>query len=151
MNTIMEKATQTLQEQIGQNKIMALATRNGDGVAVRTVNVYTCDGDFYFITEADSNKFKQITQNNQVALSVDAIQIAGTATPLGHPADQANQDFVAFVEKQLPQQFARYATNTAMRLIRIKPVSAGFILLEAGAGYVIDFVNSTAAPIKLER
>lgn len=147
MNTIMEQAAQTLQEQIGQNKLMALATRNEDGVAVRTVNIYTCDGDFYFITEGDSN----ITQNNQVALSVDAIQIAGTATPLGHPADEANKDFVAFVEKQLPQQFARYATNTAMRLIQIRPVSASFILLESGAGYVIDFANSMAAPIKLER
>lgn len=44
MNETIKKAAETLWEQIGQDNIMALATRNGDGVASRTVNVYTYDG-----------------------------------------------------------------------------------------------------------
>jgi len=150
MNDIMEKATKTLQEQIGQDKIMALATRNGDGVAVRTVNVYTYDGCFYFITEAGSNKYHQIMQNNKVALSVNAIQITGIATPLEHPVHEANRNFVCFMEKQLPQQFNRFNGKSIMRLIKIKPANASLIILEAGEGYVIDFEKNMAAPIEHE-
>jgi len=150
MNETMKTATEILWKQIGQDKTMALATRNGEGVAVRTVNVYTYDGCFYFITEADSNKYAQITQNNNVALSVDAIQITGFATPLEHPAGASNKSIADYVEKQLPQQFARYAAKPAMRLVKVKPNHASFIILESGEGYVIDFEENTAVPIKLE-
>ena len=150
MNETMKKATEILWKQIGQDKTMALATRNGEGVAVRTVNVYTYDGCFYFITEADSNKYAQITQNNNVALSVDAIQITGFATPLEHPSGASNKNIADYVEKQLPQQFARYAAKPAMRLVEVKPNHASFIILESGEGYVIDFEENTAVPIKLE-
>lgn len=147
---MMEKAKEALREQIGQDRVMALATRNGGGVAVRTVNVYTYDGCFYFITEEDSNKYQQIAENNNVALSVDAVQIAGTAAPLGHPADEANKSFIGFVEKQLPHRFDCYAAKPVMRLVRVEPSHAGFIALDTGAGYVIDFAKGTAAPIRLE-
>nr|WP_092072979.1 pyridoxamine 5'-phosphate oxidase family protein [Dendrosporobacter quercicolus]NSL48820.1 pyridoxamine 5'-phosphate oxidase family protein [Dendrosporobacter quercicolus DSM 1736]SDM52395.1 Pyridoxamine 5'-phosphate oxidase [Dendrosporobacter quercicolus] len=150
MNETVRTATETLREQIGQDKIMVLATRNGDGVAARTVNIYTYGGCFYFITEADSNKYTQISQNAQVALSIDAIQITGCATLLEHPCSASNKLIAAFVEKQLPQQFARYAAEPVMRLIRVNPVSASFILLETGAGYVIDFAKNTAIPIQHE-
>jgi hypothetical protein len=150
MNETVEKATETLLEQIGQDKIMVLATRKGDGVAARTVNIYVYDGCFYFITEADSNKYAQIIRNENVALSIDAIQITGYATPLEHPCDEANKQIANLVEQQLPQQFARYASKPIMRLIRVKPVYASFILLETGEGYVIDFVRQTAIPIKHE-
>lgn len=149
MNEIMKKAKETLWEQIGQDKIMSLATRSGDGVAVRTVNVYTYDNCFYFITEADSNKYAQITQNNNVALSVDAIQITGFAIPLEHPTSKSNKNFADFIEKQLPKQFDRYEAKPIMRLIKVHPTSATFIMLESGKGYAIDFKKHTAMPIKL--
>lgn len=151
MNETMKKASEILWEQIGQDKIMALATRNEDGVAVRTVNIYTYCGCFYLVTEADSNKYAHIIQNNNVALSVDAIQITGFATPLEHPTDESNKNIVDYVEKQLPQQFARYDTKPVMRLIKIKPNHASFIRLESGEGYVIDFDENAAVPIKLEK
>ncbi|MDU4959034.1 MAG: pyridoxamine 5'-phosphate oxidase family protein [Sporomusaceae bacterium] len=111
MNEPFKKATATLREQIGQDKPMALATRNGDGVAVRTVNVYSDDSYFYFITEADSNKYRQIRQNPHVALSIDAIQIAGCATPLEHPCSKSNQQLAGFVEKNCRN------SSPAMRII----------------------------------
>ena len=150
MNEMATKAIEILREHIGQDKIMVLATRNGDGVAARTVNVYTYDGCFYFITEADSNKYTQISKNKNVALSIDAIQITGFATPLEHPCSASNKQIAGFVEKQLPQQFARYASNPIMRLIKITPAYASYILLETGTGYVIDFAENTATPIQHE-
>lgn len=148
MNKVLNQATQTLFAAVGQNKIMALATRNGDNVASRTVNVYTDEHCFYFVTEVDSNKYHQITCHNQVALSVDAIQIAGYATLLEHPTAPANTAIINYIEQTLPQQFDRYAANPVMRLIKITPCTASFILLTTGTGFSIDFVNKTAAAIK---
>lgn len=150
MNEMISKAVETLQEQIGQDKIMVIATRNGEGVAARTVNVYTYNGCFYFITETDSNKYKQICKNKNVAFSIDAIQITGYATPLEHPCSESNKEIANFVEEMLPQQFARYASNPVMRLIKITPVYSSYILLETGEGYIIDFLKKTAIPIKHE-
>lgn len=150
MNETVKKATDTLYEQIGQDKIMVLATRNGEGVAARTVNVYTFEGCFYFITEADSNKYIQIGKNNHVALGIEAIQITGYAMPLDHPCSEKNKRLADVVEKQLPQQFTRYASSSVMRLIKVTPVYASFILLETGEGYVIDFAKETAISIKHE-
>lgn len=99
----------------------------------------------------DSNKYAQIMVDNHVAISVDAVQITGFANVLEHPADESNQDFVRFVEKQLPGQFDRYSGNPVMRVVKITPSHAGFIVLAAGEGYVIDFEKSTAFPVKLER
>lgn len=148
MNEIVKKASEILEENIGQDKVMALATRNGDGVASRTVNVYTYGGCFYFVTEADSNKYEQINKNNHVALSVDAIQLAGHATVLEHPYSASNRQITDAVEAQLPEQFARYADHPVMRLIKVTPAHASFILLQTGEGYVIDYTENTAFPIQ---
>jgi len=150
MNEMLTKATKTLYEEIGQDKIMTLATRNGDGVAARTVNVYTYQGCFYFVTEENSNKYKQIASNNHIALSVDAIQITGCAAPLEHPCDESNGEIVHSIEEKLPQQFARYKDNPIMRLVKVTPASASFILLKSGEGFIIDFTEDTAIPIMHE-
>jgi uncharacterized pyridoxamine 5'-phosphate oxidase family protein len=151
MNEVFEKAVSVLNKEIGQDKIMALATRKEDGVASRTVNVYTFNGCFYFVTEADSNKYKQILQNDRVALSVDAIQITGQAIMLEHPCDEENGEIVHFIEEQLPKQFARYQENPIMRLIQIVPDFASFILLDTGEGYCITYKEKTAEPVKINR
>ena len=150
MNEMLTKAAKILYEEIGQGKTVTLATRNGDGVAARTVNVYTYNGCFYFVTEVNSYKYKQITQNDNVALSVNAIQITGHATPLEHPCDETNREIVHYIEEKLPQQFARYADNPIMRLIKIIPAYSAFILLESGEGFMINFSEGTATSISHE-
>lgn len=148
MKELITQATRALFEHIGQDKIMVLATRNGDGVAARTVDVYYYDDCFYFVTETDSHKYAQITGNKNVALGVDAVQITGSATFLDHPCSESNKQVKDFVESQLPQQFARYADNPVVRLIKITPVHASFISMETGTGYVIDFTEQAAVPIE---
>ena len=46
MDKIMEKALEGLEKEIGQNKMMVLATRNNEGVSARTVNIYIYEGYF---------------------------------------------------------------------------------------------------------
>lgn len=151
MNKMLTKAANTLYKEIGQNKIMALATRKGDGVAVRTVNIYTYQGCFFFVTEANSNKYLQILQNGHIAMSADAIQITGRAVPLEHPCEESNREIACFVEEVIPHQFQRFADNPIMRLIKVTPSFSSFILLDSGQGFIIDFLEETAVPVQRER
>lgn len=149
MNEMMQAAAM-LQELVGQNKIMALATRYEEGVASRTVNVYIHQEKFYFVTEADSNKFAQLKVNPRVALSADAIQITGEAKVLQHPLHDSNQTFRDTVETVLPGQFERYGGKPAMRLIEIVPRKASLLSLQTGTGYIMDYVSDRAQLIRHE-
>lgn len=146
MSTIYD-ATKKLGDEIGQGRIMTLATRNGDGVAARTVNVYSVGEDFYFITENNSNKYMQLTQNSTAALSVDAIQIKGKIYFLEHPNHISNQEIKNAVEKEKPGSFEKYKDDTDMRLLRLKPDHASFILLTNGKGFAIDYLLRDAKPV----
>ena len=150
MDKILEKALEGIEKEIGQNKIMVLATRNNEGVSARTVNIYTYEGCFYFVTEADSNKYEQISKNNSVALSIDAIQIRGNGTLLSHPLSDSNEPVIGYIDSVLPHHFDRYKDDTAMRLIKINPSYASFPSMETGNGYVIDYKKQTAMSIKHE-
>lgn len=63
----------------------------------------------------------------------------------------AQDKHIYYVEKQLPGQFDRYSDNPVMRVVKITPGHAGFIVLATGEGYVIDFEKHTAFPVKLEK
>lgn len=150
MNKMIEKARGDLEKEIGQDKIMVLATKNNEGVSARTINVYTYEGCFYFVTEADSNKYEQISKNSSVALSIDAIQIRGNGTLLPHPCSEFNKQIIGFIESGLPHHFDRYKDDPAMRLIKIIPAYASFLSMKTGNGYVIDYKEQTAMPIQHE-
>ena len=64
-----DKALQTLAERFGQDTFLTLATTDGDCVRMRVVNSYYEDGAFYTVTNALSNKMKQIGKNGHVAVS----------------------------------------------------------------------------------
>ncbi|MGC6177174.1 pyridoxamine 5'-phosphate oxidase family protein [Lacrimispora sp. 38-1] len=148
MEKIMKKALEGLEKEIGQDKIMVLATRNNEGVSARTVNVFTYEGCFYFVTEADSNKYEQISKNSSVALSIDAIQIRGNGTLLSHPCSNSAKQITGYIEYGLPHHFDRYKNDPAMRLIKITPDHASFLSMETGNGYVINYKEQTAMPIE---
>ncbi|MDF2888138.1 MAG: pyridoxamine 5-phosphate oxidase family protein [Lacrimispora sp.] len=150
MDKIIEKALEGLEKEIGQDKIMVLATRNNEGVSARTFNVYTYEGCFYFVTEADSNKYEQISKNSSVALSINAIQIRGDVTLLPHPCSDLNKEIISSMESELPHHFDRYKGDPAMRLIKITPAYANFLSMKTGNGYVIDYKEQTAMPIQHE-
>ncbi len=150
MDKIFEKALEGLEKEIGQDKLMILATRNEEGVSARTVNIYTYEGCFYIVTEADSNKYEQISKNNSVALSIDAIQIRGIGTLLSHPLSDSNERVIGYIESGLPHHFDRYKDDPAMRLIKITPSYSSFLSMETGNGYVIDYKKQTAMSIKHE-
>lgn len=72
-----------LNERFGKDTIIALATTNNGIPCVRNVNAYYENGAFYIITDARSNKIKQIEQNSTAAIAGDWFTAHGQGVNLG--------------------------------------------------------------------
>jgi len=78
-------------ERFSKDSLIALATVSGDTPHVRAVNAYYMDGAFYCVTNAQSNKMKQIEKNPRVGLCGEWFTGHGTAKSLGHVLAPENE------------------------------------------------------------
>ena len=78
-------------ERFSKDSLIALATVSGDTPYVRAVNAYYMDGAFYCVTNAQSNKMKQIERNPRVGLCGEWFTGHGTAKSLGHVLAPENE------------------------------------------------------------
>lgn len=72
-------------EQLGESKLMVLATSYKDYPTARMMSCIMYDGKIAFQTSRAFVKYKQMQANPQVALCVDNLQIEGRAHFAGHP------------------------------------------------------------------
>jgi hypothetical protein len=149
-----EEGLKLIEERCGNNKdnVISLATiatePNADGnpiPIVREVDAYYEDGVFYAVTYGKSNKMQQITQNKEVAFSVNFQWFSGNGIGenLGWVLDPKNAE----LRTKLRTVFAAWydlANNEndenccilAVRLTR------GTVIKDHGAvRYDMDFVN----------
>ncbi len=78
-------------ERFSKDSLLALATVSGDTPHVRAVNAYYMDGAFYCVTNATSNKMKQIEKNPKVGLCGEWFTGHGAAASLGHVLLESNR------------------------------------------------------------
>ena len=78
---------------ISPSKIMVLATCSGSKVTARSMSCIAIGEKIYFQTDTQFRKYKQITDNKNVALCFDNVQIEGIAKVKGHPMDKENIQF----------------------------------------------------------
>jgi general stress protein 26 len=100
-----EETRQKISEALHKHSIGVLATSDGGVVTSREMRLIYDGLTIYCYTSMDSRKFKQITSNPNVAISVSAIQIEGVASILGHPAEPENTKFFELYKEQQPQAF----------------------------------------------
>ncbi len=62
-----------------------LSTAENNIVSSRMMSIVQINGIFYFQTDKTFRKYRQLTQNRNVALCIDNIQIEGEAEEIGHP------------------------------------------------------------------
>ncbi|MBE5800400.1 MAG: pyridoxamine 5'-phosphate oxidase family protein [Clostridiales bacterium] len=82
---------EVMTERFGKDSLIALATVEGDMPHVRAVNSYYMDGAFYCVTDARSNKMKQIEMNPKVAICGEWFTGHGTGENLGHVLREENR------------------------------------------------------------
>jgi uncharacterized pyridoxamine 5'-phosphate oxidase family protein len=104
---------------IGENKLAALATSSHNNPTVRMMSIIIYENKFYFQTGIDLTKYKQITENKNVALCFDNIQIEGIANIISKPND--NKDIMEIYKKYYKNSFDTYSKLDKEILIEVIP------------------------------
>jgi uncharacterized pyridoxamine 5'-phosphate oxidase family protein len=104
---------------IGESKIMALATSSQNYPTVRLMSCIIYQNKIFFQTGTDLIKYKQICENNNVALCVDNIQIEGIANTLGGINDRQNSEIMDMYKKHYKNSYETYEHNETEVLIEI--------------------------------
>jgi uncharacterized pyridoxamine 5'-phosphate oxidase family protein len=104
---------------IGEYKIMALATSSKNHPTVRLMSCIVYENKIFFQTGTDLIKYKQICENNNIALCVDNIQIEGIANILGKINDKKNNEIIEMYKKYFKNSYETYMHNETEVLIEI--------------------------------
>lgn len=86
-----DSLTKEVTDILDKNKVWVLATSAGNRVTARSVNIVNDGLMLYFQTETLQDKYRQITENPQVALCFFNVQVEGMAESIGHVASDSNE------------------------------------------------------------
>ena len=116
-----EEAVEIMFRQLGDWKIMALATSVNDHVTVRNVSCLFYDNKIYFKTDKNFRKTKQLFENPQVALCWSGIHVEGLAENKGLVADEAGKRFEKGYKEFLWNSYNAYSHVDTEILIQVTP------------------------------
>lgn len=129
-----------LTERFGKDTLIALATESGGTPYVRAVNAYYENGAFYIVTQALSNKMRQLAQNPAAAIAGEWFTAHGTGMNLGYIGKEENRR----IADRLKEAFASWLDNghvdlrdenTVLLCIRLETG----VLFSHGTRYDIEF------------
>lgn len=105
--------------QLGNSKVMVLATSYEDRVTARHMSCIMMNRKIYFQTDKYFLKTQQILKNQMVALCVDNIQIEGIARIIGN-ADDA-PEFCEVYKKYFRSSYDAYTHLKNQVIIEVEP------------------------------
>ncbi len=103
----------------GKSRKMVLSTSENDRVSSRMMSIVRIDGAFYFQTDKNLKKYRQLSANRNAALCIDNIQIEGLCDEVGHPLD--NPAFCKVFQECYKGSFDAYSSLKNERLFVVKP------------------------------
>ncbi len=130
---------------IQDHNIMCLATSKNNIVTARSMSVIVFEQKFYFQTDINLNKYEQIKDNPNVALSDKNIQIEGICNEIGHPLTKKNSFFANLFEKNFSGSFDAYSSLKDERLFEVIPTKITVWGYDDGNAYqeFYDFANTS--------
>ena len=135
-----EQCAQLFQD-IGESRVMVLATSLHDHVTSRAISVVVMEGKLYFQTDKTFRKYEQLINNPNVSLSFDQIQIDGSCRELGSPNDHPM--FCEMYRRHFAGSYGSYSMLANERLFEVTPRYIQRWLYEGTAPFVdsYDFIN----------
>lgn len=116
-----EEAVEIMFKQLGDWKIMALASSLNDYVMVRNVSCLFYDNKIYFKTDKNFRKTKQLFENPQVAMCWSGIQIEGIAENKGLVVEEPGRRFEQGYKEFLWNSYNAYSHEDTEILIEVTP------------------------------
>lgn len=116
-----EEAVKLMFDQLGDYKIMALASSVHDYVMVRNVSCLFYDEKIYFKTDKNFRKTQQLLENPNVALCWSGVQVEGTAANKGLVVEEPGRRFEQGYRKFLWESYNKYSHEDTEILIEVSP------------------------------
>lgn len=133
MYTFSEKF-ETFLSDFGNGQKMVLSTSENNIVSSRMMSVIQIDGTFYFQTDVTFRKYRQLSNNRNVALCIDNIQIEGVCEELGHPLEKKN--FCQRFKECFKGSFDAYTSLKNERLFAVRPTLIERWIYENGVPFI---------------
>lgn len=147
MNKFEEKYKAFLSD-FGKGRTMVLSTSENDRVSSRMMSIVMIDGLFYFQTDINFNKYRQIINNHNVALCIDNIQIEGICEEIGHPLQ--NTLFCEVFKDCFKGSYEAYTSLKNERLFVVTPVNIERWIYKDSVPYIETF-NITLKEYKISK
>ena len=106
-------------KKIGKSKFAVLATSAQNKPTARTMSIVFFDNKIYFQTSNEYLKYKQITENNNVALCIGNMQIEGNANIKGKTIEQ--NKFIEIYKKSHNSSYKKYSKLDESIVIEVEP------------------------------
>lgn len=119
MGTDFPKILPALWKKIGTHGVMVLSTCSENRVTSRPVSAVVIDGRFYFQTDENYLKCKQLSENENAALCVKNFSIEGKCRSIGNPFD--NGFFISAMRKNFPNAVERWSSLPSEQALEITP------------------------------
>ncbi len=132
----MEKYDEFL-ESFGRGRPMVLSTSEGYSVSSRMMSVVRIGGEFWFQTDRESKKYRQLSANKNAALCADNIQIEGICEEKGHPLE--NAAFCEIYQACFKGSFDAYSSLRNERLFVLRPRLIERWVYKEGVPYIETF------------
>ena len=120
-NLTFEQAKELLWAQLGDWKIMALASSVNDYVMVRNVSCLFYDDKIWFKTDKNFRKTQQLYENPRVAMCVGGIQVEGLAANKGLVVEEEGRVFEQGYKKHLWGRYNKYSHEDTEIIIEVTP------------------------------
>lgn len=88
---VYDEAIKVMNNQLGHDEVIALASEYENGVHVRMCNGYYENGSIYVVTYRGTNKIKDLSFNKHVAIAHDLMNLEGVGEDIGHPLKPGNE------------------------------------------------------------
>lgn len=116
-----EESCSRLWKKMGTHGVMVLSTCSENRVTSRPMSAVIVDGRFYCQTDSNYLKYKQITRNNNVALSVKNFSVEGKCHDIGKPLESVNSVYAGAIKKHFLTAYRLYSQIDSERLLEIEP------------------------------
>ncbi|HPY84530.1 MAG TPA: tyrosine-protein phosphatase [Ruminococcus flavefaciens] len=121
----------------GIGRTMVLSTSENDRVSSRMMSVVRIGEEFYFQTDTELRKYRQLITNNNAALCIDNIQIEGVCKEKGHPTDSV--DFCEVFCSCFRGSYDAYSKLENERLFVFRPTYIQRWIYKDGVPYIERF------------
>lgn len=149
MEDIFDIKVKELFEAIGEKRIMVAATTDGCRVTARSMSVVVLNNRFYFQTDKNSDKAKELAANPNAALCYDNVSIECSVKFLGHPLDESNREIATLYKKSYENSYKNYSHMAAEVFLELTPLKITLWCYEGAKPYR-EFYDFKAKTYKKE-